>query len=111
VPNEAADEVLSQLYPGQQRSPILVAFDFERREIVAKPYFNPVFKAIDTKTPANTVVFNAIRKCNGPAGSYDASIEVLNDYLNHLMPAQNPKLSCCPTIALSTPPHQELGFT
>lgn len=82
VPDEAADEVLSKLPPRVPRARVLVAFDLEHGGIVAKAYFNPALKAVCTGTPIKTVVFDAIRKCNGPAQSYDGSIKVLDGYLD-----------------------------
>ena len=81
VPNEAADKVLSKIPSDHCRAPLLIAFDLERGGIAAKAYFNPALKAIYTRTSTETVVFNAIGKCNGPAGTYDASIRALEGYL------------------------------
>lgn len=81
VPDEAVEEVLSKLPPYVPRARVLVAFDLERGGIVAKAYFNPALRSLYTGKPVNTIVFDAIRKCNGPAGSYDASINVLSSYL------------------------------
>lgn len=90
VPDEAADEVLSKLPPGVPRARVLVAFDLERGDIVAKAYYNPALKAISTGMPTKTVVFDAIRKCNGPAGSYDASVDVLDGYLETFDAGEGP---------------------
>jgi DMATS type aromatic prenyltransferase len=92
VPDEEAEEVLSKLPPGVPRARVLVAFDLERGAIVAKAYFNPVLKAISSGKPVPTVVFNAIRKCNGPAGSYNASIEVLDGFLESCGPSEVPHI-------------------
>ena len=92
VPDEAADEVLSKLPPGHPRARVLVAFDLERGGIVAKAYFNPALKAICTGTPTKTVVFDAMRKCNGPAGSYDASTEVLDGYFETFGAGEAPQI-------------------
>ena len=43
--------------------------------------FLPFLKAICTGTPTKAIAFDTIRKCNEPAGSYDKSIAVLDDYL------------------------------
>ena len=92
VPDEAADDVLSKLPPGVPRARVLVAFDLERGGVVAKAYFNPALKAISTGTPIETVVFDAIRKCNEPARSYDASIEVLEGYLKTFEASEAPHI-------------------
>lgn len=82
VPDDAAEEVLSKLPPGHPRTRVLVAYDLEHGAVVAKAYFNPALRAIHSGTSSNRVVFNAIRKCNGPHGSYDASVELLRGYLD-----------------------------
>ena len=81
VPDEVANEAVSKLPPGVPQARTWIAYDLERGNIVVKAYFNPELKALQEVTPANTLVFDAIRKCNGPAGSYDASIEVLDSYM------------------------------
>lgn len=92
VPNEAADKVLSKIPSDHSRACVLLAFDLERGGIAAKAYFNPALKAICTRTPIQTVVFDAIRKCNGPTGSYDASIEALGSYLETLDAHKPPRI-------------------
>ncbi|MCJ1391940.1 hypothetical protein MMC18_004807 [Xylographa bjoerkii] len=92
VPDEAAEEVLSKLPPGHPRACVLLAFDLEHGEIVAKAYFNPALKAICMGTPTKTIVFDVIRKCNGPAGSYDASIAVLDGYLETFDASEAPQI-------------------
>ena len=92
VPDEAVDEVLSKLPPGHHKARVLVAFDLEKGGIVAKAYFNPALKALYTGTPTKTVVFDAIRKCTGQAGSYDSSIEVLDSYLETFGAGEGPQI-------------------
>ncbi|ROW12011.1 hypothetical protein VPNG_05200 [Cytospora leucostoma] len=82
VPDHAAEEVLSKLPPGHPRARVLVAYDLEHGAVVAKAYFNPELRAIHTGLSTKTVVFDIIRKCNGPYGAYDASIGMLRDYLD-----------------------------
>ncbi|KAK6210532.1 hypothetical protein LQW54_006140 [Pestalotiopsis sp. IQ-011] len=82
VPDEDADVILSKLPPGVARARVLVAYDLEQGEVVAKAYYNPMIRAIHSGTSTKTVVFDAIRKCNGSHGSYDESIGVLRDYLD-----------------------------
>lgn len=82
VPNEAAEDVLSKLPPGHPRSRVLVAYDLEHGAVVAKAYFNPELRAIFTGSSTKTVVFDAIRKCNGPHGAYDESLSMLGAYLD-----------------------------
>ncbi|KAL9622088.1 MAG: hypothetical protein Q9160_003587 [Pyrenula sp. 1 TL-2023] len=92
VPDEDADEVLSKLPPGHPRARVLVAFDLERGAVVAKAYFNPELKAIHKGTSTKAVVFDAIRKCNGPGGSYDASIGALRGYLETFDAPDGPQI-------------------
>jgi DMATS type aromatic prenyltransferase len=82
VPDEAVDEVLLKNPPGRPLTRVLVAFDMEPgSSVVAKAYFLPHLKAIYTGIPVKTIVFDAIRKCNGPFGSYNASIAALDSFL------------------------------
>jgi DMATS type aromatic prenyltransferase len=92
VPDEEAEEVLAKLPAGIPRARVLVAFDLERGGIVAKAYFNPVLKAISSGKSVPTVVFDAIRKCNGPVGSYNASIEALDDFMESCGPSEVPHI-------------------
>lgn len=92
VPDEAVEEALSKYPPGIFRARTWIAYDLEGGGIVAKAYFNPVWKAIHTGRPTNAIVFDAIRKCNGPAGSYDAPIEVLDSYLRTFSGSEAPHI-------------------
>lgn len=82
VPDHAAENVLSKLPPGHPRARVLVAYDLEHGAVGAKAYFNPELRAIHTGVSTKTVVFDIIRKCNGPHGAYDTSIGMLRDYLD-----------------------------
>ncbi|RWA08746.1 hypothetical protein EKO27_g6370 [Xylaria grammica] len=81
VPDDRANEVQIKNPVGGPLTLVWVAFDLERGRIVAKAYFLPHMKAVLTGIPTKTIVFDAIRKCNGLGGSYDGSITALNDYL------------------------------
>ncbi|KAI3327599.1 aromatic prenyltransferase [Xylariaceae sp. AK1471] len=81
VPDTSAEEALSKLPPGFPRARALIAFDLEHGSIVAKGYFNPGHKAFLESRSTKDVVFDAIRKCRSSVGSYDASIKVMNDYI------------------------------
>ncbi|KAK7756872.1 hypothetical protein SLS62_000888 [Diatrype stigma] len=88
VPDEDAEEVVSKLPPGHPKARVLVAYDMEQGAVVAKAYFNPELRAILKGTSTKQVVFDAIRKCNGSYGSYDAAVGVLSAYLDaHNSPA------------------------
>jgi DMATS type aromatic prenyltransferase len=93
VPNDAAEEIIAKNPPGAPLTGVWVAFDLERGGIVAKAYFLPHLKAILTGIPTKTIVFDAIRKCNGPAGSYDAPIAALDDYLKSFSAEDEPQVA------------------
>lgn len=82
VPNEAAEKVVSKLLPGIPRVRVVVAFDLEKGGLMAKAYYTPILKAIHTGVPTKTVAFDAIRKCNGKHGSYDATSKTLGDWMD-----------------------------
>lgn len=82
VPDEFAEKVLAELPPGHPKSRVLVAYDLEGGAVVAKAYYNPEHLSILKGIPSHEVVFNAIRKCTGPFGTYDASIAAVHDFLN-----------------------------
>jgi DMATS type aromatic prenyltransferase len=105
VPDEEADEVLAKLPAGIPRARVLVAFDLERGGIVAKVYFNPVLKAIASGKSIPTVVFDAIRKCNGPAGSYNASIGLLDEFLESCGPSEVPHIFTVSNDCVSDTPN------
>ncbi|ETS75465.1 hypothetical protein PFICI_12409 [Pestalotiopsis fici W106-1] len=82
VPDEDAERILSKLPPSEPQVLLLIAYDLEQGEILPKAYFNPLLRAIHSGTSTKKVVFDAVRKCNGPHGSYDASLATLDDYLD-----------------------------
>ncbi|KAF2228552.1 aromatic prenyltransferase [Viridothelium virens] len=81
VPNDKADEILQKFPEHVPKLLVVTAFDLENGSIGAKAYFNPVPKAIHMGTSTNAVVLDAVRKWSGPAGTYVASVEVLDGYL------------------------------
>lgn len=92
VPDEAADEIRAKNPLGAPLTGTWVAFDLERGTVVAKAYFLPHLRAVLTGTPTKTIVFDAIRKCNGPSGNYDGSIGVLDDYLESFGSEEAPQV-------------------
>ncbi|KAI3316827.1 tryptophan dimethylallyltransferase-domain-containing protein [Xylariaceae sp. AK1471] len=92
VPAEAADKIRARNPPGGPLNSFWVAFDLEGGSIMVKTYFVPHMKSLLTGVPTKTIVFDAIRKSNGPAGSYDESIAVLNDYLESFPVNKAPKV-------------------
>lgn len=90
VPDDAADEIKEKNPLGAPLTGFWVAFDLERGGIVAKAYFLPHMKAVWTGIPTKTIVFDAIRKCNGSFGSYDGSIAALDSYLESFSSEEAP---------------------
>jgi DMATS type aromatic prenyltransferase len=106
VPDSAAAKIVAKNPPGAPLTGVWVAFDLERGGIVAKAYFLPHLKAIWTGIPTKVIVFDAIRKCNGPFGSYDAPIAALDSYLSSFAPEDEPMVAllsndCIPDSAAS----------
>ncbi|KAI0154643.1 aromatic prenyltransferase [Xylariaceae sp. FL1272] len=106
VPNELAEEALSKRPPGYPRVRVLIAFDLECGKVVAKAYFAPGLKAFLEGRPTHDVAFDAIRKCAGPSGSYEASIKVMEEFLTSFAPDKAPHVSlvsndCIPDTATS----------
>ncbi|ORY71068.1 aromatic prenyltransferase [Pseudomassariella vexata] len=93
VPDEAVDKAVAKHPPGFPRSRVWVAFDLERSGgIVAKAYFLPHWRSLYTEVSTRTIVFDAIRKCNGPSGSYESSIAALNEHLDAFPPGETPEI-------------------
>jgi DMATS type aromatic prenyltransferase len=87
VPDHFAEKVLAELPAGHPKSRVLVAYDLEGGAVVAKAYYNPEHKSILKGIPSYQVVFDAIRKCTGPYGTYDASIAAVEEFLtSHVGP-------------------------
>ena len=108
VPDEAADEVLSKMPPTYLRTRVWVAFDLERGRMVAKAYFVPLMKAIYTGSSPNTIVFDAIRKCNGLVGSYNASIAVVNSYFESFADGRAPLILSMATDCVADSPESRV---
>ncbi|KAI5918416.1 tryptophan dimethylallyltransferase-domain-containing protein [Camillea tinctor] len=82
VPDELASAVVANNPPGAPLTGVWVAFDLEHSgELTAKAYFLPHLKAVGTGIQPKDIAFSAIRKCNGPMGSYDAPLAALGAYL------------------------------
>lgn len=105
VPDAAAEEVWAK-FPPLPRCRVLLAYDLEKGAIGTKAYFNPVHRAIFQGTSTKTVVFDAIRKCNGPYGSYDVSVEALDACMSSNPAPDGPQIfllahDCVPDSAAS----------
>jgi DMATS type aromatic prenyltransferase len=82
VPHESADEIIARNPPGSPLSTTWLACDLERGGgIVAKSYYLPHLKAVHTGIPTKSIVFDAMRACNGAFGVYDSGISPINEYL------------------------------
>jgi DMATS type aromatic prenyltransferase len=92
VPNEAGQQVLAKLPCGHPKVLALPAFDLEGGKIVAKAYYNPGLKALLTGEPTKAIVLDAIRKFNGPHGSYSAGVQAVDDYLASFGDAEEPQM-------------------
>jgi DMATS type aromatic prenyltransferase len=90
VPNDDVEHVLSKI--SDFRSFVIIAYDLEDGAVLPKCYFTPEAKAIHTNTTPDVVAFNAIRKCNGPHGSYDASINVVDAYWKSIAAQDRPQI-------------------
>lgn len=108
VPNEAADEVSLKLLPRYPRVRVLLAYDLEDGGIIAKAYLNPGHKAYLQGTPTKNIAFDAIRECNGPAGSYDASITAVDDYLESFTLEEAPQVFLLSNDCVSETPSSRI---
>ncbi|KAI1735258.1 aromatic prenyltransferase [Xylaria scruposa] len=108
VPVEATDKILSKLPPGYPRARVLVAYDLEDGNIIAKAYFNPGHRAFLQGTSTKNVGFDAIRKCNGPAGSYDASIEAIDGHLRAFNTDETPQVTLLSNDCVKDTPSSRL---
>jgi DMATS type aromatic prenyltransferase len=82
VPDAAAADVRQKNPPELPLTSVWLAFDLERGQaMVAKAYYLPHLRAIWSGVSPRTIVLDAIRSCNGPSGSYDGAVALLDDYL------------------------------
>jgi DMATS type aromatic prenyltransferase len=78
---EAAGALLPRVPKGTPLSQVWLAFDLHRGgTILAKVYFMPILKWIDSGTPTKDLVFAAARACIRH-GSYDEPVRLLDDFL------------------------------
>ncbi|KAH7323174.1 aromatic prenyltransferase [Stachybotrys elegans] len=82
APEDHAADIIAKSPPNRPLTRVLIAFDMEPgSDIVAKAYFLPGLKSIHTGIPVKSIVFDAIRKCDGPWGTYNASVDKFDSYL------------------------------
>lgn len=81
VSDAGSGEVLRKVPEGLPLSQVWLAFDLQHDgSILAKVYFMPILKWIETGTPTNDLVFDTMRECNDH-GSFNKSIACLEDYI------------------------------
>ena len=83
VPNDCTDDAIAKHPSHFPRSRVWIAFDLEQSgSLVAKSYFLPHWRAIQSGIPAKTIIFDAVRACKGPDGSsYEGSLAAIESYL------------------------------
>ncbi|KAK4201189.1 aromatic prenyltransferase [Triangularia verruculosa] len=78
---EDAAALLPHVPQGTPLSQVWLAFDLLRGgDIMAKVYFMPILKWIETGIPTKDLVFDAARRCD-KHGSYERPIQLLDDFL------------------------------
>ena len=83
VSNDCVDDAIAKHPSHFPRSRVWVAFDLEHSgNLMAKSYFLPHWRAIQSGISANTIVSDAVRACNGADGSYDGSLAAIKSYLS-----------------------------
>jgi DMATS type aromatic prenyltransferase len=92
VPEDKMEQVQSQLSPNHLEMRVVCAYDLEDGGLVAKCYINPEPRAVYDSTSTNTVAFDAVSKCDGPHGSYNASAEAVRNYLSSFDGPGAPKI-------------------
>ncbi|KAI1497646.1 aromatic prenyltransferase [Biscogniauxia marginata] len=84
VPDNCMDDAIAKHPSYFPRSRVWIAFDLERSgSLMAKSYFLPHWRAIQSGIPAKTIIFDVIRACNKTDGSsYDGSLAAIESYLS-----------------------------
>lgn len=84
VPDDRIDDAKAKHPSHFPRSRVWIAFDLEHSgDLVAKSYFLPHWLAIQSGISANTIIFDAVRACNGKDGlSYDGSLAAIESHLS-----------------------------
>nr|QJQ82456.1 BisB [Biscogniauxia sp.] len=85
VPEDGMDDAIAKHPSYFPRSRVWIAFDLERSgNPVAKSYFLPHWRAIQSGIPPKTIIFDAIRASNksDDESSYDGSLAAIESYLS-----------------------------
>ena len=103
VPPETAPTVLARA-GRTPLSQIWIAFDLLRGGgLLTKVYFMPILKWLETGIPTKQLVFDAVRKCNGRHGTYDAPVALLDDYLASFPPERAPVIEMVAIDCVDSP--------
>jgi DMATS type aromatic prenyltransferase len=90
LPSHVATSLIPKIPSGTPLSQVWVAFDLLRGKVMAKVYFMPILKWIHTNVSTKKLVFDIAQECNGPYGSFDAPIAMLDSYIGSLPSDQTP---------------------
>lgn len=101
--NGTAETLMPKLPAGTPLSQVWVAFDLLRGKLMAKVYFMPILKWIHTDTPTKTLVFDAARKHDGKYGTYEASIALLDSYLESFASGEGPAVEMVAIDCIDSP--------
>ncbi|KAK1758060.1 tryptophan dimethylallyltransferase-domain-containing protein [Echria macrotheca] len=86
-----AEAIIPKIPPGTPLSQAWLAFDLEQgSSSMAKVYFMPILKWLQTGIPTNSLVFDAVRRCGKKDSSYDASVAILDRYIKTFPPNKGP---------------------
>ncbi|KAK4096397.1 aromatic prenyltransferase [Parathielavia hyrcaniae] len=105
LPAGTAESVVKRLPPDTPLSQVWLAFDlFRGGKIMAKVYFMPILQWVHSGAPTTKyLVFATARKCNGEYGTYDAAIDLLDDYLESFPAGQGPTVEMVAIDCLDSP--------
>lgn len=103
LPSHVADELKPKVPPGTPLSQVWVAFDLLRGKLMTKVYFMPILKWFHTNITTKTLVFDVARECNGPYGSFDAPISLLDNYLESFPADESPVIEMVAIDCIDSP--------
>ncbi|PSE92286.1 hypothetical protein C7G92_19135, partial [Acinetobacter baumannii] len=83
VGNDCVDDAIAKHPAHFPRSRVWIAFDLEHSgNLMAKSYFLPHWRAIQSGISANTIIGDTVKECNKADGSsYDGSLNAIESYL------------------------------
>ena len=107
VPRDGVDDTIAKHPPNFPRCRAVVSFDLEHSgDLMAKSYFLPHWRALQSRIPAKTIISDAVRACKGPGGlSYDGSLDAIMSYLSRFEGQEDaPPVGFSPMTAWPTRP-------